>query len=289
METQATPESNSSQLLSHSRFGIAGAVLCVLIGLAGCSTGRDSATSAMQEPTPSSVAQSGAVTPAGLAVLDSFADAIVAGNADRAFALLTESEQQSIGSAERFQTELLREPSWVGATVDAGGIITVEREAALDPVFGLVPGTARVTIPVATNPSSLSEPKVMWSRRQEEPQREISETGIEAAVTQWAAARQQCKSGAEQQTVNGLVGVVGLADRLCGADGAIDIALVDGRAGDILGLADPASVIDAYGNDAARWARVVPLQSPVAMNVIVAPIGAAWKVIATVHPTPDGS
>ncbi len=56
-----------------------------------------------------------------------------------------------------------------------------------------------------------------------------------------------------------------------------------GTIGTLLDLDDPAPVLNAYGSAAADWARVVPLTAPVPMNVVLAPIGSDWKVVATVH------
>jgi hypothetical protein len=246
----------------------------------GCGTsGGSSAT----KPTGTSAPVLASAQPAAQRVLATFSRAIVAKDNAAAFELLSADDQDRFGSAERFGTELSRSPQWTAATVDPTGAVTVSREAMLDPVFGLVPATARLNLPLVANSSQDSSPRIAWSRRSEVRNDQASESDIEPAVKQWATARQRCESAPAEETVNGLVGVVGLATRLCDAEGPIISTLASGAARDLLDLNDPASVLDAYGDDAANWARVVPLSSPVPMNVVVAPIGSTWKVIATVH------
>jgi hypothetical protein len=214
------------------------------------------------------------------ATVTKFVTALVEQKPNEAFAFLSTSDQQRYGSADRFAAELAGQPAWLAATVDAFGVATVTREPVLDPVFGLVPETARVTMAVATEPTSTpgaSTSKVSWSRRTETSIEGAPESGIAEEVRNWVGARQRCENTPSQETVNGLVGVVGLATALCETTG--DAVL--GDTVDLLATNDPAPVLDAYGNDAARWARVVPLTSPVAMNVVVAPLGGTWKVIAT--------
>lgn len=97
------------------------------------------------------------------------------------------------------------------------------------------------------------------------------------AVQKWAEATQAC---AEAPTWEGnLIGSPALAESLCGADGEVR---VDG--------ADPpddvevAPLLAAFGPEAGEWARVVPVRAPVALKVVVAPIGQQWLVIGVLPP-----
>ena len=55
--------------------------------------------------------------------------------------------------------------------------------------------------------------------------------------------------------------------------------------GDLDSLDEPQPVIDGFGGSALLWARVAVLSAPVPMNVVVAPDGETWTVIAVARPS----
>lgn len=213
-----------------------------------------------------------------------FAEAVVGNDAVGAFSLLAPVDRERFVNPQRFAVELGSQAPWIAATPSGGDAVLVTRAASLDPVLGLVTPTATVTLPVTEEGG---RPTVMWSRRVIEERAAADETTLPSTVARWANARQACNASASaDETDNGLVGVVGLATAICDAKGAVTVGGSD-EVMYLLDLDDPAPVLDAYGSDAATWARVVPFTAPVAMNVVLAPVGDDWKVIATTHPTLD--
>lgn len=213
-----------------------------------------------------------------------FAAAIVDDDPAKAFALLTPSDRTRFISAQRFAVELANEPAWLSAVTADDGTVRVTRTPTLDPVLGLVTPTATVTLPTDDTDGV---PRIAWSRRTIEARALGDEAALPATVMRWATARRACSTSARaDETDAGILGVVGLATALCGASGSLAVGGPD-QLLYLLDLDDPAAVLDAYGSEAATWARVVPISAPVPMNVVLAPLGDAWKVIATVHPTLD--
>jgi hypothetical protein len=141
-------------------------------------------------------------------------------------------------------------------------------EPGLDEVMGLVPERARVTWATGEEAGS------WWVDLDEstfEPLHPSDETAP-AAVAAWAEAHQACRPA---RTWDGnLRGSPALAERLCGAEGTIEVgpALP-------LGAADAAPFLVAFGPGASSWARVVAVTGPVQLRAVVAPIGQEWLVI----------
>jgi hypothetical protein len=49
-------------------------------------------------------------------------------------------------------------------------------------------------------------------------------------------------------------------------------------------LADPSPVLNAFGPDAAAWARVVDVRRPAPLQVVVAPVDDKWLVVGVTRP-----
>lgn len=97
------------------------------------------------------------------------------------------------------------------------------------------------------------------------------------AAHDWVAARQRCADEAARalEYQNGLLGAAGLASTLCDKPGVISVGAVK-RLGE---RPNPAPVIAAFGAEADLWARIVRVDKPVALNVVLAPLGERWIVI----------
>jgi len=98
-------------------------------------------------------------------------------------------------------------------------------------------------------------------------------TRAPAAVRSWVRARQDCRTGPEYD--GGLVGAPARAAALCGRRGAIAV----GNARTLPDTAQDQPFLAAFGTDVHDWARVVPVDTPVRMDVVVAPVGEHWLVV----------
>ncbi len=73
----------------------------------------------------------------------------------------------------------------------------------------------------------------------------------------------------------GLLGNPGLADSLCGAVGPVEV----GRPGPLEDQIDAAQFVGAFGPEFDQWGRAVTVESPVPLQVVLAPVGVEWIVI----------
>jgi hypothetical protein len=104
-----------------------------------------------------------------------------------------------------------------------------------------------------------------------------SPSGAPDAVRDWVHVRRACRAAPEY--AGGLIGAAARADLLCGSEGPV-------RTGRVRTL--PESVQDqpflaAFGSEVHDWARVVPVASPVRMDVVVAPLGERWLVVGVLQ------
>lgn len=102
------------------------------------------------------------------------------------------------------------------------------------------------------------------------------------AARQWAERRIACQPGGELEA--SLKGSPFLAQGLCQAKGELKI----GGPSELSQLDDTTPFISAYGPDVMRWARAVPILSPQPMQVVLAPVGADWKVMGVIRQAVDG-
>lgn len=147
--------------------------------------------------------------------------------------------------------------------------VRTELRSGLDEVMGLVPPAAAstwVAVPedggwrVAFDQSTIS---LEYRADDDAP----------AGVRAWVEARRACEAAPEYD--GGLLGVASLADRLCRAEGETRV----GTPGLLDDPVDAAPFLAAFGEDAGRWARVVPVDGPVALRAVVAPLGERWVVV----------
>lgn len=148
---------------------------------------------------------------------------------------------------------------------------------SLDQVVGLVPQRARATWVVGAEDGG-------WAVALEEssfaPLHPPEEDAVDA-VRDWAEAHADCSPKGEHVVV---LGLPALAKEMC--DGSADV-----QVGDVEPFAegfDTNSFLAAYGEPALEWARVVPVEAPVQLRAVVAPIGPHWRVIGVLAPGPSG-
>ncbi|MEZ5264306.1 MAG: hypothetical protein R2755_21585 [Acidimicrobiales bacterium] len=214
-------------------------------------------------------------------------------DADAAWSLLSAADRERYPTPAMWRTEHRQLP-WLTATTldpapkaDTGSVPigtaapteavltgTASFEPALDLTKGLVPDDAAATWVVVAEDGGW---RVAWNRSRFEP-RLPDDAGAVPAAQAWGQARQECRStddaGRPLEPAGGVVGIAGLAERLCRATGAV-------RAGpaEPLAAADAAAVVAAFGGSALQWARVVPLDGPIPQRVVLGPLGERWIAI----------
>jgi hypothetical protein len=217
-------------------------------------------------------------------------DAALKGNADLAWSTIAPVDQTRIGYKQRI-IEDVRAAGWT--TVDVVGSTSssvslhVTQIPRISEVDGVTMRSAEVIIPTIVVGT---DTKVLWSRRtthQMYPDRssEVDQKVADTALA-WAKSKQACTTNPASEFANGLSGVVGLGPSLCGTTKAI----VVGAVGDLDALDDPQPIIEEFGASAMLWGRVVTLGAPIPMQVVLAPFGDEWVVVALAHtPLADSS
>lgn len=165
-----------------------------------------------------------------------------------------------------------------GFSIDAAAstptsvVAVVQHKPGLDPFIGLSPAEERQTWQGSETPDGFlvdPDPKVVFVAP--------PESGIAATVTAWATAVQACDQakGVTYQAVPTLYGESDGASSLCGSKGALRV----GSVGPLLAGPASADLVAQYSSDVLAWARTVPVSGAATFVVIVAPIGAGWKVL----------
>jgi hypothetical protein len=230
--------------------------------------------------------------------VEEFVAAEVAGDAGRAWSLLAADDRSEVRTPAawraahqhlpRFRSVQLEGPPAVAAGSRAELHGTVSFEPALDEVRGLVPATARATWVTIAEDGGW---RVAYDTSSFEPVVPDDASGARTAVAEWVAARQRAApvDGAcprpSQEWSGGLVGVPGLANRLCGAAGTAQV----GEPRPFDRPTDATALIAAFGPEVLTWSRVVEISAPVTLQAVTAPLGDRWLVIGALLAEPTGS
>ena len=154
--------------------------------------------------------------------------------------------------------------------------VSLRLHPQLSPTDGIVPGRARATYVTVAEDGGWRVAFGRSSLAAEYP----STASAPAAVRGWARARERCAHAPE--FVGGLLGAAARADQLCGAHVAIDV----GRAVRLPETDQDQPFLAAFGSEVHEWSRVVPVDAPVRLRVVVAPLGERWLVVG-VLPAPS--
>jgi hypothetical protein len=154
--------------------------------------------------------------------------------------------------------------------------VDLQLRAGLDYVRGLTPAHATATFAAVPEDGGF---RVAYAASAVTPVYP-PEAGAVPAAQQWADARQACQHPPE--LAGGLLGATYLADGLCRAPGTVTVGIV-------APLPDSPAIeplLAAFGPEVGRWARVVPVSSPVQLSVITAPVGESWLVVGVLAASP---
>ncbi len=224
-------------------------------------------------------------TPRG--AVEAFLVAQVTGDTTASYALLSSADQGALGESDwaLAQTEFPRhvgfEVTAEQELVDGSGTqvaVSANYVSSLDEVAGLIPARANE---VWTVVAAGNEWRIDLNRSTSTPVLP-SDADAVSAVGAWARTRQECGVPTGEHT--SLVGFPSLAEGLCDASGEV-------RAGSIASLDsldDVTPYLSAFGSDAASWGRVVTLDDPVGLRVVVAPVDDRWLVVGIAPPSRSG-
>jgi hypothetical protein len=280
--------------MERTRWAIAGGVLAVLLLVVGALVlRREDGETATGVPLPAPVGRSdgdpfaaadGGPVPAPpgspAEVATRFLDAEVAGDLDTSFAhLAAEDREEQRDPAGWLETHAdLWAPTahrLTGVAEEGDGTATATADVTfrpqIDEFTGLVPARARLTLPLVQEEGAW---RVAFNRSGYEPEYP-DEGGAVEAVQAWAEARTRCST--EAQWDGGLLDSPYLADALCGAEGGLRLGAPD----TLDALDDAGPYLADFGDLAADWARVVPIDAPSALDAVAAPLGERWVVIGT--------
>ena len=228
-------------------------------------------------------ADAAAATPA--AAVKALIGAALNGDSDTAWSQVSSTDRDRVGVKQRI-VEQVNAGGWKGfsiaATVNDKVSVEVVQTPRISDIDGVIASSSTVRIATVKEGGGY---KVLWSRRvAEQHYPEVSDAQdaiVMASVKAWALSRQACDPTPINEYTSGLIGVVGLGSALCNTTATPVVASV----GDLETLDEPQPVLEGFGGSALLWARVVKISGPVAMNVVVAPKGNDWIVVALARPS----
>ena len=225
----------------------------------------------------------GATTPA--AAVTSLVRTAIAGDADTAWAFVGTIDQVRLGYKQRI-TEQVNASGWKSFSVTSADGDSVEGTLTQTPkvsdIDGVIAPTATLRVRTIREGSNY---RVLWSRKSivqnYAEQTDAQDDAVSSAVRAWLRSRQACEAAPANEFSGGLIGVTGLANKLCRSSGSSVIGAVS----DLEALDEPQPIIEAFGGSALQWARVASITAPVPMDVVVAPLGSQWIVVAVARPS----
>ena len=210
-----------------------------------------------------------------------FLDFEVARDYDASYGLLSADDRAQAASRAGWSAAHADLPAITGYALGPAEVASdradvpadVRLRAALTPSAGLVPARASARFSAVAEDGGW---RVAFDESTITP-RFLPDARAPEAVRTWARTRAECHRAREY--VAGLIGAPARAVALCHADGPI-------RTGPPRRLPDTAQdqpFLAAFGGEVHEWARVVRLESPVRMDVVVAPVGEQWLVVGVLQ------
>lgn len=154
---------------------------------------------------------------------------------------------------------------------------TVDAIPSLDEISGLVPAGGELSLLAVPEDGGW---RVAFGSTTFVPSYPSADKARTVA-SRWLDLTARCENTAELEYRFGLLGVTGYAPQLCAAG-------TPAKSGDPISLADhpnPAPVVAAFGADALGWAQFQRVEGPVEFDLVLAPLGDEWIVLATLLPS----
>ena len=212
----------------------------------------------------------------------------VAQDFDGSYGVLSEPDRSNATSGAAWAAQHAGLPSITGYEITAvqqhddraDVSVRLQLRPELTTDAGLVPDRATATFPTIPEDGGW---RVAYSDSTLVPQYATFISSAPTAVRSWVRARQACRTAPEYDA--GLVGAPARAQALCGARGSIHL----GRVRSLPETAQDQPFLAAFGTPVHDWARVVHVDAPVRMDVVVAPVGERWLVVGVLPPLPESS
>ena len=270
---------------SKRRIGMWG--LCLVASIVACD-GSGAAVVTPTAPVATTTTTVNAATyvpaaPEPVATVEGFLTAEVAGDFETSFTLLAQDDQEAAGGAEGWVAEhylvvpTIRGFRLIADSVGAGKAVVstdLSLEPGLDELIGLTPADAGATWVVVEEAGGW---RVAFTESRIDPVF-LDDATAPAAAEEWVADQQSCMG--EPEGTLPVLGFPNLADPLCGTAGPVRVsgplALED--------AAEAAPFLAAFGPEVGIWARVVEVETPIDLRLVLAPVGERWRVVGVLEP-----
>ena len=224
-------------------------------------------------PTP--LAQVGKTAATPQSAVEMFIGGLIAHNPNVTYGLLSEKEQATITPAG-WAGSLSTLPQYEGFSIVRSDPVDVEATFVpkLDEANGLIPRHALVHFATIAESGGW---RVSLARTTVEPHYPTDDAGASEVALDWAKDRQVCEAtNSTLQYAGSLLGQPPEAKNLCRWAGTITVS---GR-GKLSASQSATAVRNAFGPTADDWARVIQVNGPNPLDVVVAPFGDTWRVVA---------
>jgi len=265
-----------------SRF-LQSVLLAAVVVLAGAGifasvrVGRPSPKAAPAVPVPADGARQPQATPD--AAVTALLDAEQRGDHEASFRYLSTASLRAYPDAEAWGKHRTELPEVTGFSVtsvdDTWVVTTVSHTPGLDPFVGLSTAQDTQRWRVVRESSGWlvdADPEISFDLP--------NDGAATEAALRWAKAAQACDKQAALalQVDSELLGAVGGAPRLCRSPGSLRAS----KPKFVEPGLDSADLVAQYGEAAFAWAKVVQIEgAPDPFGVVLAPIGADWRVLGT--------
>lgn len=259
-------------------------VLCCLVG--ACSSSPAKAQHVVETiPAPNgqpSLASSvpvpaGKSEPSPRLAVEAFVHGLMANDATSTYALLSDKERAAT-SLDSWSQTIGSMPQYKAFTVVRDDPVEVDATFTphLDEDLGAVPDHALVHFATLSEGGGF---RVSLAATSIDPRFPTDESGAREAALAWAKDRQTCATDVKSsfQYQGSLLGQPSLAVDLCRWSGVITSA---GPSVPLAQAGSATAVRNAFGPGADDWSKVISVDGPRPLHIVVAPLGETWLVIA---------
>ena len=209
-----------------------------------------------------------------------YLDAEIAGDYVSSYGQLGAEDRMSVGDPEDWEVGARNRPTVTNyRIIDVVGdtvLVDVDVVAAVSEIYGVSPASATIEFTTEREDGGFRLTLLNSTMTPHFP----SENLADPVAIEWVEAARSCDDGARDSLEydGNLLGTLDLAESLCGVPGAASGV----RVGRLDTLADPSTILNAFGEQAGEWSRVVRIDGVAGtppVHVVVAPLGDRWVVI----------
>jgi hypothetical protein len=259
-------------------------VLLVVLVAAGCSKQSTAARNVPTIPAPvgsnsltkADAAPPGATGATPRAAVELFVTGLMNGDAKSTYALLVDKERTATSLASWTET-MSSLPTYRDFTVARDDPVDLDATFSpqVDEIAGVVPGKAVVHFATTSEGGGW---RVSLAKTTIEPRYPTDDKAAATVALDWVKANQSCDPAAVKslQYQGSLLGQPSVVSELCHWSGTL---VANGTSG--LNATPSANAVrNAFGPAADEWAKVTHIDGPQPLDVVTAPLGDAWVVVA---------